>query len=106
MKEQSDRAGSLTAGQVAHVAKLARLELAPGRNEQYRTQLAAVLAHIAKLDAVDIVGVEPMAHPFEASNRLDDDEPVEGLPIEAILRNAPAAEGRFLAVPKVLAEGD
>ena len=106
MKEQSDRAGSLTAGQVAHVAKLARLELAPGRNEQYRTQLAAVLAHIAKLDAVDIAGVEPMAHPFEASNRLDDDEPVPGLPIEAVLRNAPAAEGRFLAVPKVLAEGD
>ena len=106
MKEQSDRAGSLTAGQVAHVAKLARLELAPGRNEQYCTQLAAVLAHIAKLDAVDIAGVEPMAHPFEASNRLDDDEPVPGLPIEAVLRNAPAAEGRFLAVPKVLAEGD
>ena len=106
MKEQSDRAGSLTAEQVAHVAKLARLELAPGRNEQYRTQLVAVLAHIAKLDAVDIAGAEPMAHPFEASNRLDDDEPVDCLPIEAILRNAPAAEGRFLAVPKVLAEGD
>jgi aspartyl-tRNA(Asn)/glutamyl-tRNA(Gln) amidotransferase subunit C len=102
MKEQEARGNALSAAQVAHVAKLARLEVAPGRIEEYRT----VLAHIAKLDAVDIAGAEPMAHPFESSNRLDDDEPVEGLPIEAILRNAPAAEGRFLAVPKVLAEGD
>jgi len=106
MKEQEARGNALSAAQVAHVAKLARLDVAPGRIEEYRTQLAAVLAHIAKLDAVDIAGAEPMAHPFESSNRLDDDEPVEGLPIEAILRNAPAAEGRFLAVPKVLAEGD
>jgi Asp-tRNA(Asn)/Glu-tRNA(Gln) amidotransferase C subunit len=45
-----------------------------------------------------------MAHPFESHNRLADDVPVEGLPIEAILMNAPAVEGRFLAVPKVLAE--
>jgi Asp-tRNA(Asn)/Glu-tRNA(Gln) amidotransferase C subunit len=47
-----------------------------------------------------------MAHPFESHNRLAADIPVEGLSIEAVLMNAPAVEGRFLAVPKVLAEGD
>ena len=65
-----------------------------------------MLGHIAKLDAVDLAGVEPMAHPFESHNRLAEDVPVDGLPIEAVLMNAPAVEGRFLAVPKVLAEGD
>ena len=102
--EQSS--SSLTAAQVAHVAKLARLEGPAGRVEEYRTQLAAVLGHIAQLDAVDLAGVEPMAHPFESHNRLAEDVPVDGLPIEAVLMNAPAVEGRFLAVPKVLAEGD
>jgi aspartyl-tRNA(Asn)/glutamyl-tRNA(Gln) amidotransferase subunit C len=97
---------ALTAAQVTHVAKLARLEVAPARIEQYRMQLAAVLGHIAQLDAVDLAGVEPMAHPFESHNRLAEDVPVDGLPIEAVLMNAPAVEGRFLAVPKVLAEGD
>lgn len=100
------KAISLTAAQVTHVAKLARLEVPANRVEQYRTQLAAVLGHIAKLDAVDLAGVEPMAHPFESSNRLADDVPVDGLPVEQVLMNAPAVEGRFLAVPKVLAEGD
>ena len=97
---------ALTAAQVTHVAKLARLEVSTERLEQYRTQLAAVLGHIAQLDAVDLAGVEPMAHPFESHNRLAEDVPVDGLPIEAVLMNAPAVEGRFLAVPKVLAEGD
>ena len=100
------RHDALSAAQVAHVAKLARLAVTPEQAERYRSQLAAVLAHIAKLDAVDLAGVEPMAQPFESTNRLADDVPVEGLPIEALLRNAPAVEGRFLAVPKVLAEGD
>jgi aspartyl-tRNA(Asn)/glutamyl-tRNA(Gln) amidotransferase subunit C len=97
-------APSLTAAQVAHVAKLAKLELAPEAVERFRPQLAAVLGHIARLDSLDLAGTEPMAHPFESHNRLAEDVPEEGLPIEAILMNAPAVEGRFLAVPKVLAE--
>ena len=103
---KADTQVALTAAQVTHVAKLARLEVSAERVEQYRTQLAAVLGHIAQLDAVDLAGVEPMAHPFESHNRLAEDVPVDGLPIEAVLMNAPAVEGRFLAVPKVLAEGD
>ena len=95
---------ALSAAQVAHVARLARLEIDHAAAERYRGQLAAVLGHIAKLDAVDIQGVEPMAHPFESNNRLAEDEPTAGMLVEDLLRNAPAAEGRFLAVPKVLAE--
>lgn len=91
---------------MAHVAKLARLEVSSERIEEYRTQLAAVLGHIALLDSVDISGVEPMAHPFESHNRLAADIPVAGMSIEEVLMNAPVTEGRFLAVPKVLAEGD
>lgn len=94
----------LDAAQVAHVAKLARLAMDAGRVEAFRTQLAAVLGHIALLDSVDIAGVEPMAHPFDASNRLAEDEPSTSMTVEDLLMNAPATEGRFLAVPKVLAD--
>ena len=99
-------APSLTAAQVAHVARLAKLELDPASIERFRPQLAAVLGNIAKLDSVDLAGAEPMAHPFESHNRLADDVPCECMPVEDLLMNAPAAEGRFLAVPKVLADGD
>ena len=45
-----------------------------------------------------------MTTPFDHVNRLDADEPGPCLAIEDLLRNAPAVEGRCLAVPKVLAE--
>ena len=90
---------------VHHVAKLARLRLAEDEAERYRDQLASILGHISKLNAVDVSGVEPMAHPLPLTNRLADDEPTAPMPLEALLRNAPAVEGRYLAVPKVLGEG-
>ncbi|MDZ4831094.1 MAG: Asp-tRNA(Asn)/Glu-tRNA(Gln) amidotransferase subunit GatC [Phycisphaerae bacterium] len=102
---------SLTPHAVRHVAKLARLRLNEHEVEQYGTQLAAILGHISQLNAVNVDDVEPMAHPFASSdaakmtNRLDDDVPTAPMPIEDLLMNAPAVEGRYLAVPKVLGEG-
>lgn len=98
--------GSLSTETVAHVAKLARLALPPERIDTYRKQLAGVLTHVAKLNAIDVTGVEPMAYPFESSNRLAEDEIAPSMPIEELLMNAPAVEGRYLAVPKVLADGE
>ncbi len=94
----------LSADAVAHVAKLARLELPRERLETYRTQLAGVLGHVARLSTIEVRGVEPMAYPFESSNRLAEDEIGPSMPIESLRMNAPAVEGRFLAVPKVLAD--
>ena len=95
---------SLSAEAVSHVAKLARLELPQERIDTYRKQLAGVLGHVTNLRAVDVEGVEPMAYPFESSNRLAEDEMAPSMPLESLLMNAPAVEGRYLAVPKVLAD--
>ena len=94
----------LTAKETAHVAKLARLAVPAERLEAMRGQLAGVLGHVAKLKAIDVEGVQPMTTPFTQVNRLDPDEPGPCLAIGDLLRNAPAVEGRYLAVPKVLAE--
>ena len=96
---------SLTAEEVRHVAKLARLRLSDPHVAEYRSQLSSVLDHIAMLERLDVSDVEPMAHPLDITNRLADDEIEAPLPLEALLRNAPAVEGRLLAVPKVLDTG-
>jgi len=93
---------SLSSKDVAHVARLARLHLDEATVESYRTQLASVLSHIARLGQVETASVEPMAHPLDAVNRLDDDEPGAVLTVDQVLMNAPAREGDFIAVPKVL----
>ena len=97
---------------VAHVAKLARLDLAPEQLSSYQQQLVRVLEHVAKLSELDVSGIEPMNHPppppgVDASsvNRLDEDEISPSLTAEQFLANAPQQQGSLLAVPKVLGDG-
>jgi aspartyl-tRNA(Asn)/glutamyl-tRNA(Gln) amidotransferase subunit C len=101
----SEAAGTLGEKEVRHIARLSRLRLEDSQVAPIGTQLSSILGHIAKLRAVEVEGVEPMAHPLPLVNRLDADEPGPTMPVEDFLRNAPATEGRFLAVPKVLGDG-
>ncbi len=95
----------ISTDEVRHVAKLARIRVSDPDAARLGGELTAILGHVAKLSAVDVAGVEPMAHPLPLVNRLGEDEPTPAMPVEDLLRNAPAREGRFLAVPKVLGEG-
>ena len=95
----------LTTQEVLHVAKLSRLAVDEGTVDRMRTQLSSILGHIAKLQALPTEGVEPMAHPMKIVNRLGADEPKACMPVEELLKNAPAVEDRYLAVPKVLGDG-
>lgn len=102
----SDTAGSgLTDADIRKVAKLSRLQIDDAQVGAVRAQLSSILGHIAKLQALPTEGVEPMAHPMKIVNRLGADEPKACMPVEELLKNAPAVEDRFLAVPKVLGDG-
>jgi aspartyl/glutamyl-tRNA(Asn/Gln) amidotransferase C subunit len=94
----------LSADEVRHVAKLARLRLGEEQVQLYRRQLSSVLEHIDRLQQLDVDQVEPMAHPTEITNRLDEDVAGDPMPLQALLANAPAVQDRYLAVPKVLGD--
>jgi aspartyl-tRNA(Asn)/glutamyl-tRNA(Gln) amidotransferase subunit C len=96
----------LTIEEVRHVAKLSRLRLSNDQLETYRHQLSSILDYVALLSKLDVTGVQPMAHPTDHANRLGDDVPMPGLSVEQVLANAPAREEAFLAVPKVLDDGE
>jgi aspartyl-tRNA(Asn)/glutamyl-tRNA(Gln) amidotransferase subunit C len=97
----------LTTDEVRHIARLARLRPSDAEIERYRAQLASILEHVARLNELDVAGIEPLTHaggrgPGGATNRFDADEPQPPMSLEALTTNAPAMEGRYLAVPKVL----
>ena len=94
----------ISTADVAHVARLARLELSPEELRRYTEQLAAVLDHAADVAALDTAGVEETAHPLPLVNVLRDDVPVPCLEREEVLAQAPETErGRF-RVPRILGE--
>ena len=59
---------SLSLDEVRHIAKLARLELAPGELEATQAKLNGIFSLIEEMQAVDTDGVEPMSHPQELAS--------------------------------------
>jgi aspartyl-tRNA(Asn)/glutamyl-tRNA(Gln) amidotransferase subunit C len=89
---------------VAHVARLARLDLSDEELERFTSQLGAVLEHAADIAALDIADVPPTAHPLPLVNVLRADEPKPSLDRDEVLAQAPAAEDRRFKVPRILGE--
>ena len=68
---------SLTASDIARIASLARLQLAPDESERMLGQINGFFDLVERMRAVDTTGVEPLAHPVAAIEditlRLRDD---------------------------------
>ena len=94
----------ITRDDVAHVARLARLELADDELDTFTEQLADVLAHADDVAALDTEGVPPTAHPLPIRNVLRDDQPRPSLERAEVLAQAPQAEDGRFRVPPVLGE--
>ena len=88
--------------EVRKVAQLARLHLDPEEVEEYRGQLDAILAYIAKLNELDTSAVEPTTHVLAISQPLREDVSAETLPQKEAVRNAPESDGESFIVPRVI----
>ena len=93
---------SVDADTVRRIAHLARIAVAEDEVEHVRGELNAILAFVEQLSEVNVEGVEPMTSvtPMDMKKRKDD--VTDGGMPDDIVRNAPAAEGHFFLVPKVV----
>ena len=97
-------AAPISRDDVAHVARLARLDLTDDELERFTGQLSAVLEHAADIATLDIADVPPTAHPLPLVNVLREDTPVASLDRAEVLDQAPAAEDGRFKVPRILGE--
>ena len=97
-------AAGISREDVAHVARLARLDLSDDELDRFTAQLAAVLEYASDVASLDTAGVPPTAHPLELLNVLRDDVPVPSLDRDEVLAMAPDAEDGRFRVPKILGE--
>ena len=89
---------------VEHVARLARLELAPADKERMRRELDGILSYIDKLNALDTEGIEPTSHAVPMTSVMRDDVVQPSFPRSDMLANAPDRSGDFFRVPKIIEE--
>ena len=97
---------SLTSTDIARIANLARLDLAPAESERMLTQMNSFFNIVEQMRAVDTTGIEPLAHPVvilsDMALRLREDVVREPNQREANQRSAPAVENGLFLVPKVI----
>ncbi len=87
---------------VCEIAQLARLELTSADVTAIAPQLARILAHVDRIQEIDLGETEPTDTTL-APISLDDlreDAIGETLDPMAVLRGAPAHDGAFLVVPR------
>lgn len=93
---------SLSREDVQHVASLARLGLSDDEVETMREQLSSILGHIEVLSQLDTEAIPPTAQVIALQNVLREDEVLDSLPQEVLMRLAPNSRHGFVAVSEVL----
>jgi aspartyl-tRNA(Asn)/glutamyl-tRNA(Gln) amidotransferase subunit C len=93
---------SVDAKTVRNIAHLARIKVNDDEIEHLQGEMNAILAFVEQLAEVDVTGVAPMTSvtPMDMKKRAD--AVTDGGDPEAILQNAPAREGDYFIVPKVV----
>ena len=93
---------ALERSDVEKIAHLARRGLNDADIPRTTEALNSILGLIDQMQAVDTTGIEPLAHPLEASQRLRADVVTESNHREAYQSIAPAVENGLYLVPKVI----
>lgn len=90
--------------EVEKVTLLARLRLSEPELDTLTGQLGQILRYMDLLEEADTTGVEPMAHPLEATDVFRPDEVRASLDREQALANAPHRDAECYRVPAVLGD--
>ena len=88
--------------QVRHVSRLARLELAPDEERRLQIDMSEMLGYVDKLNELETDMVEPTAQVGESGTPVREDVVTNHPAADAMLANAPAREGFFFKVPKII----
>jgi aspartyl-tRNA(Asn)/glutamyl-tRNA(Gln) amidotransferase subunit C len=92
----------LSLEQVRALADLARIEVGETDALRLQRELNGILAMVDEMLAVDTAGIEPMAHPQDARQRLREDVVTETDARERYQAAAPLVEDGLYLVPRVI----
>ncbi len=93
---------TITLEDVENIAHLARLQLSPTEKQEALSSITNILQVIDQMQSINTTGVEPLAHAYEAAQRLRDDVVTEKDQRITLLALAPSTQRGLFLVPKVL----
>lgn len=91
---------TLTPQDIQKITELSKLELPAEKTPAITNSLENILKLVEKMNAVDTGQVEPLAHPFDATQPLRADVVTEKNQRDLFQQNAPSVESGLYIVPK------
>ena len=95
---------ALSRDEVAHLARLSRLDLTPAELDHFGAQLDVILSAVARVAEVAAADVPPTTHAVPVVNVSRPDRRRPSLTQAEALAAAPAAENGRFRVPRILDE--
>ena len=93
---------SLSRTDVEKIAHLARLAIDESDIDGYANELSNILELVEQMNAVETAGIQAMAHPLDAVQRLRPDTVTESDQRDHFQEIAPQVESGLYLVPKVI----
>jgi len=93
---------ALEQSDVEKIAQLARLTVDSNEAQEVTKRISSILELIDQMQSVDTKNVDPLAHPFEAIQRLRPDVVTETDQRDYLQKLAPATQDGLYLVPKVI----
>ena len=87
---------------IDHLARLAALRLDGDERPGVERDLRRIIGMVDQMQAVDTKGVDPLAHPLDATQRLRPDEATERVDRDRYQAGAPEARDGLYLVPRVV----
>ena len=87
---------------VNNLAHLSRLHFSDDEKKELEQDLQRIISFVEKLNEVDTTGIKPLQHMSTEINVLRNDEIKGSITRKDALQNAPATDGVFFKVPKVI----
>jgi aspartyl-tRNA(Asn)/glutamyl-tRNA(Gln) amidotransferase subunit C len=95
---------SISREEVAHLAKLARIDMSESELDHLSNELDVILTAVARVSEVAVADVAPTSHPLPLLNVFREDEVRPSLSAQEALSGAPAREDGRFKVPQILGE--
>ena len=95
---------AITRAEVAHLARLARIDLGEEELDHFATQLDVIIAAVARVAEGAADDIPPTSHSVPLTNVLRDDVVGPCLSPDEVLAAAPATEDGRFRVPRILDE--
>ena len=95
---------SITREEVAHLARLARIELTDDELDHLAPQLDQIITLVGQVSQLAADDIPPTSHVLPLTNVMRPDENVPCLTPEQALSGAPQVEQQRFSVPRILGE--